>query len=334
MCGIAGLMNFEGGAPAADLLHQMIHMIHHRGPDAIGVHTDQGGIGLAHARLSIIDLSGGAQPMHNEDSSLWITFNVEIFNYVELREELLAKGHRFATRSDTEVILHLYEEKGEDCVRYLNGQSAFAIWDRKEGNLFLSRDRLGVRPLFYRRTSDAFLFGSEIKAIFAHPEVSRELDLAGLDEVFTYWCTIAPRTLFKNVFELPAGHSMIVRGPERSITVRSYWEAEYESAPGSVDPSKESECAEQLLDLLIDATRIRLRADVPVGAYLSGGLDSSLTTALIKKFTNARLRTFSVTFADSEFDESSYQREAVRFLIPIMRRFVVQRPESERFFLR
>lgn len=250
--------------------------------------------------------------MCNEDGSLWIAFNGEIFNYVELREELLAKGHRFATKSDTEVILHLYEEKGEDCVRYMNGQWAFAIWDNKRRSMFFSRDRLGVRPLFYTKTSFAFLFASEIKALFAHPDVDRQLDLVGLDEVFTYWSTVAPRTMFRNVFELPPGHSMTVRGHE--VRVHRYWEAEYDSAPGFVDPAKEAEYSETLLDLLVDATRIRLRADVSVGAYLSGGLDSTLTTALIKKFTNARLRTFSVTFTDAEFDESSYQREAVSYL--------------------
>jgi asparagine synthase (glutamine-hydrolysing) len=311
MCGIAGFVNFEGNLPDAGLLHRMIGMLQHRGPDGAGVHVDERA-GVAHARLSIIDLAGGAQPMHNEDASLWITFNGEIFNYVELRKDLIARGHRFATQSDTEVILHLYEEKGEECVHYLNGQWAFAIWDRCRRILFLSRDRLGVRPLFYTTTNKSFIFGSEIKAIFAHPEVDRELDLAGLDEVFTYWCTIPPRTAFRNVFELPPGHSMTVRG--REIAVRSYWQPEYNSESKPADAAAERAYAEELLELLVDATRIRLRADVPVGAYLSGGLDSTLTTALIRKFTSARLRTFSVTFADAEFDERRYQQEAARFL--------------------
>jgi len=311
MCGIAGIFNLDGAAVAPEFLQGMIRMLAHRGPDDTGFHTENG-VGLAHARLSIIDLAGGRQPMCNEDSSLWITFNGEIFNYLELREELLAKGHRFATRSDTEVILHLYEEKGEDCVRYLNGQWAFAIWDDQRRRLFLSRDRLGVRPLFYTQANKTFIFGSEIKAIFALPGVTREIDVHGLDEVFTYWCTLPPTTLFRNIHELPPGHSMTVGA--RGVAVRPYWDSQFERTSGVVDPSQEQAYAEQLLELLIDATQIRLRSDVPVGAYLSGGLDSTFTTALVKKFTNARLRTFSVTFDDPEFDESSFQTEVVRFL--------------------
>jgi asparagine synthase (glutamine-hydrolysing) len=311
MCGIAGIFNLDGAVVAPESLQGMIRMLAHRGPDDTGFHAEHGA-GLAHARLSIIDLAGGQQPMCNEDSSLWITFNGEIFNYLELREELRGKGHRFATRSDTEVILHLYEEEGEDCVRYLNGQWAFAIWDNQRRRLFLSRDRLGVRPLFYTQANKTFIFGSEIKAIFALPGVTREIDLHGLDEVFTYWCTIPPTTLFRNIHELPPGHSMTVDAC--GVAVRPYWDSQFERTSGVVNPSQEQAYAEKLLELLIDATQIRLRSDVPVGAYLSGGLDSTFTTALVKKFTNARLRTFSVTFDDAEFDESSFQTEAVRFL--------------------
>src|ERR1700674_2254592 len=311
MCGIAGLFNLDGAAVAPVSLQGMIRMLDHRGPDGTGFHLENG-VGLAHARLSIIDLASGQQPMCNEDSSLWITFNGEIFNYLELREELLARGHKFVTRSDTEVILHLYEEKREDCVQYLNGQWAFAIWDNQRRRLFLSRDRLGVRPLFYTQANKTFIFGSEIKAIFALPGVTREIDVHGLDEVFTYWCTIPPTTLFRNIYERPPGHSMTVDA--RGVAVRPYWDNQFEQTSGVVDPSEEQAYADQLLKLLIDATQIRLRSDVPVGAYLSGGLDSTLTTALVKKFTNARLRTFSVTFDDAEFDESSFQMEAVRFL--------------------
>lgn len=311
MCGIAGMFNLDGAAVVPESLKGMIRMLAHRGPDDNGFHLENG-VGLAHARLSIIDLAGGHQPMANEDSSLWITFNGEIFNYLELKEELLAKGHKFATRSDTEVILHLYEEKGENCVQYLNGQWAFAILDNQRRRLFLSRDRLGVRPLFYTQANNTFLFGSEIKAIFAHPAVTREIDVKGLDEVFTYWCTIPPTTLFRNIHELPPGHSMTVDAA--GVAVRPYWDMQFEKSSGVVDPSSEQAYADELLDLLIDSTQIRLRSDVPVGAYLSGGLDSTITTALVKKFTNAKLRTFSISFDDPEFDESSFQNEAVRFL--------------------
>jgi asparagine synthase (glutamine-hydrolysing) len=311
MCGIVGIFNLDGSTVVRESLRGMIRMLAHRGPDDIGFHLDND-VGLAHARLSIIDLSGGRQPMSNEDGSLWITFNGEIFNYVELREELLGKGHKFATRSDTEVILHLYEEKGEDCVHELNGQWAFAIWDKQRQRLFLSRDRLGVRPLFYTQANKTFIFGSEIKAILAHPGVSREIDVHALDEVFTYWCTIAPTTFFRNIQELPPGHSMTVDA--RGVAVRPYWNLQFEGSSRVVDPSEEQAYADELLELLIDSTKIRLRSDVPVGAYLSGGLDSTTTTAMVKRFTTAKLRTFSISFDDPEFDESSFQKEAVRFL--------------------
>jgi len=310
MCGIAGLFNLDGVAVAPESLRGMIRMLSHRGPDDTGFHAENG-VGLAHARLSIIDLAGGHQPMSNEDGSLWITFNGEIFNYLELREELLGRGHKFLTRSDTEVILHLYEEKGEDCVQDLNGQWAFAIWDNQRRRLFLSRDRLGVRPLFYTQANKTFIFGSEIKAIFANPGVPRELDVNALDEVFTYWCTIPPRTLFRNIHELPPGHSMTVHAD--GLVVRPYWHHQFEKPSGFVDSNQEQAYAD-LLDLLVDATQIRLRSDVPLGAYLSGGLDSTVTTALVKKFSNAKLRTFSISFDEAEFDESAFQKEAVRFL--------------------
>lgn len=311
MCGIAGVLAFDGRPVERQSVADMIAMLHHRGPDATGVHVS-GSAGLAHARLSIIDLAGGGQPMPNEDGSVWITFNGEIFNFVELREELLRRGHRFATRSDTEVIIHLYEDEGENCVRYLNGQWAFAIWDARKRQLFLSRDRAGVRPLYYTITDNTFLFGSEIKALFADPRVRREVDVVGLDQIFTFWCTLPPQTIFKNIQELPPGHSAVVR--DGQVTVTPHWTYDYPEA-GSFSPVRtESEYASELFELLLDATRLRLRSDVPVGAYLSGGLDSTITTALIRKYTNTRLRTFSVTFDVDEFDETSYQREAVRYL--------------------
>jgi asparagine synthase (glutamine-hydrolysing) len=311
MCGITGIFNLDGAPIDQVLLQGMLQMLSHRGPDDSGLHIENG-IGLAHARLSILDLAGGHQPMCNEDSSLWITFNGEIFNYLELKEDLVASGHTFATRSDTEVILHLYEEKGEDCVQYLNGQWAFAIWDKHRRRLFLSRDRLGVRPLFYTQIRKTFLFGSEIKAIFANPAVTREIDVTGLDELFTYWCTIPPTTLFRNVHELPPGHSMTVDAG--GTATWPYWDLQFAQSPAVVDSSHEEAYADQLLDLLADATKIRLRSDVPVGAYLSGGLDSTMTAALVKKVTNAKLRTFSISFDNAEFDESGFQSEAVQFL--------------------
>lgn len=308
MCGIAGILNFDAERVAPDLLRRMIGMVGHRGPDGQDLYTD-GGVGLAHARLSIIDLSGGRQPMSNRDQSVWVTFNGEIFNYLELREDLLKRGHRFATQSDTEVILHLYEEHGEDCVRFFNGQWVFAIWDLARRKLFLSRDRLGVRPLVYTVAGRSLIFGSEIKSLFAHPAVRRAIDPHALDQLCTVWTTIPPKTIFHEVLELPPGHSMTVQ--DGKIDVRPYWRLEY---PRDPEPMDEQACADRLLELLTDATRIRLRSDVPVGAYLSGGLDSSLLTALILRVTNAPLKTFSVAFEDADFDESGYQRDVIRFL--------------------
>jgi len=286
----------------------MVAMVNHRGPDYSGFHVD-GSVGLGHARLSILDLDGGSQPMCNEDKTVWITFNGEIFNYVELRDDLIKKGHRFHTQSDTEVIVHLYEEKGEDCVQDLNGQWAFAIWDTKHQRLFLSRDRLGVRPLFYTQTGDGFLFGSEIKSLFAVPSVLRAIDVQALDELLTFWVTLSPRTIFSGISELSPGHSLVLEGGE--VRVRPYWELDYTS---SVSVKDEEDARERLLVLLLEATRIRLRSDVPVGAYLSGGLDSTVIAALVKKLGTTHLRTFSVAFADKEFDESNFQNEASEFL--------------------
>ena len=313
MCGIAGILNLSGTRVEPDYLVRMAGLLRHRGPDDFGIYTDKS-VGLAHTRLSIIDLACGQQPMHNEDRSLSITFNGEIFNYVELKNDLISRGVRFHTQSDTEVLLRLYELKGEECVHDLNGQWAFAIWDSKKQSLFLSRDRLGVRPLFYTVADGAFLFASEIKSIFAVPGVSREIDPEALDQIFTFWVSIPPQTIFKNVLELPPGHSLTVQG--KQISVKKYWSLDYSPAAsieGNLTAAEERYAAD-LLDLLVDATRIRLRSDVPVGAYLSGGLDSSLITALIKKFTNAPLKTFSVAFDDSEFDESSYQSEVSHYL--------------------
>ena len=310
MCGIAGALGFNGEKVSPEVLERMVGLLRHRGPDSSGVYSsDTSGVGLAHARLSIIDLSGGQQPMANSDGSLWVTFNGEIFNYIELRDELVEAGHRFKTRSDTEVILHMYEEKAEDCVRYFNGQWAFAIWDAKRRRLFLSRDRVGVRPLFYTRTAKNFVFASELKSILSHPDVDRTLDLEALDQLFTFWCTLPPRTMLKGIQELPPGHCMVVEAGQARVW--PYWHLDYSSVDVGMN---ETDCAERLLELLDDATRIRLRSDVAVGAYLSGGLDSSVITALIKQASGDRLKTFSVTFEDPEFDESTYQQEVTGLL--------------------
>jgi asparagine synthase (glutamine-hydrolysing) len=309
MCGIAGLVNVDGRPADRALLERMISLIRHRGPDEAGFFTDKEA-GLGHARLSIIDVACGQQPMSTLDNSLWITFNGEIFNYLELREELIAKGHHFATRSDTEVLLHLYQEEGSACVKKLNGQWAFGIWDTKERRLFLSRDRLGVRPIVYTQSGGAFSFASEVKALFADSGVPRRVDLKALDQLFTFWFPLPPHTFFEGIFELPPGHSLTLQNGE--IKIERHWEMNYR--PDPVGLRSEQDYAEELWGLLVDAVRLRLRSDVPVATYLSGGLDSSLTTAIVKNFTDRRLRSFSVTFDDPEFDESHYQQEVVRYL--------------------
>ena len=309
MCGIAGILNLHNREEISlNTLKRMSGMLRHRGPDGFGFYLDDH-IGLTHARLSIIDLEGGWQPIYNEKKSLCIVFNGEIFNYLELREFLIDKGHDFSTKSDTEVIIHLYEEYGIECLKHLNGQFAFALWDREKERLFLARDRVGIRPLFYTLVDGSFLFASEIKALFTDSRVKREIDPYAIDQIFTFWMTIPPKTAFKGISELPAGHYMIVK--HGATTIHRYWDLDF-----TPDDSirKEDEYADALTELLIDSTKLQLRADVPVGAYLSGGLDSSVITTLIKNHSNTPLRTFSVTFSDKRYDESLYQKQMIEYL--------------------
>ncbi|WP_306599331.1 asparagine synthase (glutamine-hydrolyzing) [Geothrix sp. 21YS21S-2] len=309
MCGVVGFCGLGASAPAeASVLRAMLGTIRHRGPDQFGIYLD-GRTGLGNARLSIIDLSTGQQPISNEDGTLWIVFNGEIFNHPELREELEALGHRYATSCDTETVLHAYEEYGPRCLSKFNGQFAIAIWDTVKRTLFLARDRLGVRPLFYAEAGGSLVFGSEIKAVLAHPAVAAEADPAALDEIFTYWSTLSPRTFFKGVRELPPGNFMLVR--DGRVAIEPWWELTFPE-PGPVRSVED--CAAELRELLIDATRLRLRADVPVGAYLSGGLDSSTITAIIRTFTTNPLETFSIAFDDPAFDESGFQASMAKSL--------------------
>jgi asparagine synthase (glutamine-hydrolysing) len=287
----------------------MVNMIRHRGPDEFGAYLDDKCV-LGQARLSIIDLSTGSQPLANEDETVWITFNGEIFNYVELRPELEKLGHRFRTRSDTEVIVHAYEQWGKECLKRFNGQWAFAIYDKKKGRLFISRDRLGVRPLFYTTHDRRFYFASEIKAIFCDAAVPRELDFRGLDEIFTWWTTAPPRTAFLGINELEPGSYIEIKNG--FINKGRYWQMEF---PETYDRERSlNSWAEELHALLVDAVRLRLRADVPVGAYLSGGLDSSAITSLIRHFTSNRVETFSIAFHDKAYDESGYQKHVAEYL--------------------
>ncbi len=309
MCGIAGILNRKEPQPIAlETLAQMLETMGHRGPDGLGMYRDAWA-SLGNVRLSIIDLSGGDQPIGNEDGTLWIVANGEIFNFVELRPDLEKRGHRFATNCDIEVILHLYEDFGPDCLRYLNGQFSIAIWDERRKALFLARDRVGITPLYYTVNANRLIFGSEMKAILTHPDVQAEIDPQVLREIFTYWGPLPSHTIFKNIQDLPPAHYLLVENGE--MVLKRYWAHDF-----SVDPSERSaeSYREELEALLIDATSIRLRADVPVGAYLSGGLDSSLTTAIIRAHNQNRLDTFSIAFSDPAYDESQFQQQMSQYL--------------------
>jgi asparagine synthase (glutamine-hydrolysing) len=309
MCGIIGVLNQTDQSPVEEaIFRRMLEMIRHRGPDGFGIYRDSQ-CGLGNARLSIIDISGGDQPIGNEDGSKWIVFNGEIFNYIELRILLEKRGHILSTKSDTEVILHLYEDLGPDCLQYLNGQFAIAIWDNIQQRLFLARDRVGIRPLFYTSHQGRFIFGSEIKSILAFPGIQAEIDPASLKQVFTYWSVQTPRSIFKRINEVPPGHFALIQN--REINIEKYWSVDFAE---ETHFTKSEEYLEKLEDLLVEATQIRLRSDVPVGAYLSGGLDSSITSAIIRNYTKTHLDTFSISFSDQDFDESPYQRKMANFL--------------------
>lgn len=308
MCGIAGILRFESGAqidPA--LLDRMTDVLAHRGPDGRGVHID-GPVGLGHRRLSIIDLSpDAAQPLCNEDGTVWVTFNGEIYNYRELRAELLGKGHSFRSQSDTEVLVHLYEEMGPRMVERLRGMFAFALWDGRQQRLLLARDRFGQKPLYYRLTSQGLHFGSEIKAILEDPEVTREPDLEALDAFLTYGYVPSPRTAFSGIHKLPPAHQLTIEQSGRH-TIKRYWQLpltpKQEVAPTTAGLAR---VGERLLELLDEATKLRMISDVPLGAFLSGGIDSSAVVASMcatAEAGGAPVRTFCIGFAESGFDES------------------------------
>jgi asparagine synthase (glutamine-hydrolysing) len=329
MCGVAGVVRFDDGPPPSlESLAAMAGAIAHRGPDERGVYRDAHA-GLAHTRLSIIDLSTGQQPLCNEERTLWITFNGEIFNYVELREELLKLGHVFRTKSDTEVIVHAYEAWGDRAFEKFNGQWALALWDAKARRLVLSRDRLGVRPLYYAETKGRVMFASEVKAIFAgDPSLSRAFDPAGLKETFTFWTVVPPQSVFEGIRELEPGHT---RTYERDGGIRdaAYWQPDFApSFKGSLDDATDA-----VLAALKEATALRmLRADVPVGSYLSGGLDSSLTAALGREAKGEGFLTFSLRFKDAEYDETQYQRAMSERLGTTHHEVMVSRDDIARSF--
>ncbi len=306
MCGIAGIVAFSGGKPpAAREVDAMVARIHHRGPDGQGCYVD-GRCCLGHARLSIIDLAGGTQPLANEDRTVWVTFNGEIFNYIELRRLLKKRGHAFSTQSDTEVIVHLYEEYGEGFARHLNGQFSIALWDARQRKLLLARDRVGIRPLFFHKGRDRLYFGSEAKALFACPEIPRALDWRGVARVFTYWGAPEPGTVFAGIESVRPG-SIVIFSEDGRREDRQYWDWKFPDR-GSYDPRDFEECLGGLDQALRGAVGRQVRSDVPVGAYISGGIDSAMIVSYMANILDGPLPTFSLRFADREFDEGSYQK--------------------------
>lgn len=306
MCGICGIVYADPERPVeAAVVERMCDAIVHRGPDDQGQWV-RGNAGIGMRRLSIIDLAGGHQPMANEDETIWIVFNGEIYNHLELRRELTSRGHRFRTRSDTEAIVHAYEEWGERCPEKLNGMFAFAIWDRRRRQLLLARDRIGIKPLYYHHSTDKLVFASELKSLVAAGEVPRQVDVAALDTFLTFEYIPAPQSIFAGVRKLPAGHTLLWR-QGHGVTTQAYWDlsvngrtVDGESAPA------------ELRELLTDAVRMRLMSDVPLGAFLSGGIDSSSIVALMAGVMDRPVKTFSIGFKDASYNELEYAREVAR----------------------
>jgi asparagine synthase (glutamine-hydrolysing) len=311
MCGFAGYVDLRGERPAdRGLLERMADRLVHRGPDSAGYFVE-GEVGLAFRRLSIIDLAGGDQPIANEDGSVVLICNGEIYNYRELRDGLEKRGHAFRTNSDVEVVLHLYEEEGADLLGRLNGQFSFVIHDRRARRLFLARDHFGINPLYYTVADGVFVFASEAKAMLEHPSVGRAVDLTGLDQILSFPGLVSPRTIFRGVESLPAGHRLLVEGG--NVAVKEYWDLDYPREDEISYDRPEGFYVERLEELFEQAVRYRLQADVPVGFYLSGGLDSSMVAAMIKRTSpDVRRHSFSIGFADKEICEARYQQLMAR----------------------
>jgi asparagine synthase (glutamine-hydrolysing) len=298
MCGIAGILANSGISELEKArLKQMADVLAHRGPDGEGFYFDRS-IGLAHRRLSIIDLEGGKQPLSNEDGTVWVTFNGEIYNYLELREQLIHRGHKFVTSSDTEVIVHLYEEKGDDFVSQLRGMFAIALWDAGKKRLVLTRDRLGKKPLFYAMLQDSVVFASEMKSLLLIPGFPKELDHEALVDYFSLLYVPAPKSIFRHVRKVRPAHYVVV--DSQGAREKAYWDISFDET----EVKSETRWCEELLDVYREAVRLRLRSDVPLGAFLSGGVDSSSVVALMSSMNGRRVNTCSVGFDEEEFDES------------------------------
>jgi asparagine synthase (glutamine-hydrolysing) len=308
MCGIAGIVHTDQRAPVPEgVLRAMCAAIRHRGPDDTGVFVGEGA-GLGMRRLSIIDVAGGHQPIFNEDGSCVVVFNGEIYNHAEVRSELERRGHRYATRSDTETILHAYEEYGTKCVNRLRGMFAIAIWDTRNRRLFLARDRMGKKPLYYAWDGNRLVFGSELKAVLAHPDVPRRLDEQALVEYVAWGYVPDPRSIYSGISKLPPAHTLVFENGKP--TVERYWDVSF--TPPQRENVGEKECVDRVLEILDEAVRIRLMSEVPLGAFLSGGTDSSVVVALMARHTPGAVKTFSIGFQEKEYNELEYARRVAQ----------------------
>lgn len=301
MCGICGIADSTGVMVPQQELERMNNVIRHRGPDGDGYHRAPG-VGLAMRRLAIIDVAGGDQPIANEDETIWIVYNGEGYNYLELREYLEARGHRFRTNTDTECVLHLYEEHGVDCVEHLRGQVAFALWDSNEERLLLARDRMGQKPIYYSIVEGRLYYGSELRALLRVLPRQPELDLGAIDQFLSLQYVPEPLTPYKGVHKLPAGHRLVWQSGQ--ATIESYWDLPFEPK----HTASEEALIEELQPLLADAVRMRLMSEVPLGAHLSGGIDSSIVVALMAEASSTPVKTFSVGFEETNFSELPYAR--------------------------
>jgi asparagine synthase (glutamine-hydrolysing) len=302
MCGICGVASSENLDPSGEaVLKSMCRTLYHRGPDDEGYYLGQSAM-LGVRRLSIIDLVTGQQPISNEDHSIWVAFNGEIYNYRAIRTRLEAKGHVFVTQSDTEVIVHAYEEYGQSCLDHFNGMFAFAVWDANQRRLFLARDRLGIKPLYYWAGKDQIIFGSELKAVIAHPRVTREIDPLALDHFLTLEYIPGPYTIFKDVHKLQPGHYLIFQ--DGALKIERYWDVASRALP-----QDERACREALVELIKDSVQMRLVSDVPLGAFLSGGIDSSTVLAFMNQASISPVKTFSIGFEDESYNELPYARQ-------------------------
>jgi asparagine synthase (glutamine-hydrolysing) len=321
MCGIVGIVRRDGREVEGELLGRMNDRISHRGPDGTGVYL-KGRAGLAMRRLAIIDVAGGDQPMHNGDRTAWIVFNGEIYNYLELRERLEKLGHSFYTRSDTEVVLQAYERYGADCPRHLRGMFAFAVWDERTEELFLARDRVGKKPLLYADVSGQFVFGSEFSSLLGHPAVGRDVDRGALHHYLSFMCVPAPLTAYRDVRKLEPGHTLrLTRAGE--IKTERYWRPDFSKK----SELGEREAGERLLEVLREAVRVRLMSEVPLGAFLSGGIDSSAVVALMSEASPEPVKTFSIGFDERDFSELHHARRVAEHVGADHHEFVV-RPDA------